>query len=395
LAGGGLLPAIAAASLLAVHPMMTEAVAYISARSELLCAAAFLGALLSARRWMSDSGGWPWIVATLALSIAAMAARETAAILPVVLIAANQLWTEGSTPIERRRRVGVLAPMLAATAIVGLGRVAFLAWVEYPGRVAIHWEHVPLALDVIRRYLILLAFPVGQAVFHEVDAIRPLDPRMLTTVVILGVLVAAAWRSRRTDSRVTLGIVWFLLALLPSSFLIVLDQGEPVAERRVYLASCGLFLAAGAAIGHLDERLRQSSLRRFLRPALAIVLLAFAAGTYVRNQIWSDPVALWREAAERAPAHYRPRLLLGAALQAAGRLDEASVQLQNALAPKPAESLGHLKLGESLAAIGRSDQSRHHAQEALRLDASSAAASRLLTALNGPLPLQPPDVDRR
>ena len=35
------------------------------------------------------------------------------------------------------------------------------------------------------------------------------------------------------------GLLWFLLLLVPSSALVVLDRGEPMAEQRVYLASCG------------------------------------------------------------------------------------------------------------------------------------------------------------
>ena len=48
--------AFAAASLFAAHPLMTEAVGYISGRSEVLCATFFLSALLTARRWMRDGG---------------------------------------------------------------------------------------------------------------------------------------------------------------------------------------------------------------------------------------------------------------------------------------------------------------------------------------------------
>ena len=55
--------AFAGASLFAVHPLMTEAVGYISGRSEVLCATFFLGALLCARRWMRG-GGKVWWVAT-------------------------------------------------------------------------------------------------------------------------------------------------------------------------------------------------------------------------------------------------------------------------------------------------------------------------------------------
>src|SRR6185369_15881771 len=43
--------AFAAAGLFAVHPMMTEAVGYISGRSEVLCATFFMLALMAGRKW--------------------------------------------------------------------------------------------------------------------------------------------------------------------------------------------------------------------------------------------------------------------------------------------------------------------------------------------------------
>ena len=48
------LVAFAAAMLLAVHPMMTEAVGYISGRSEVLCATFFMLAIMSGRRWLES-----------------------------------------------------------------------------------------------------------------------------------------------------------------------------------------------------------------------------------------------------------------------------------------------------------------------------------------------------
>ena len=48
--------AFMAASLFGLHPMMTEAVGYISGRSEVLYGCFFLLALLAARRWMIGDG---------------------------------------------------------------------------------------------------------------------------------------------------------------------------------------------------------------------------------------------------------------------------------------------------------------------------------------------------
>src|SRR5439155_26977661 len=53
----GVLVAFGAAVIFAAHPMMTEAVGYISGRSELLCAAFFLPAVMAGRRWLRGGGG--------------------------------------------------------------------------------------------------------------------------------------------------------------------------------------------------------------------------------------------------------------------------------------------------------------------------------------------------
>src|SRR5262249_14159742 len=51
------------AVLFAVHPLMTEAVGYVSGRSEVLCAAFFLTGFLTARRWMLGGGAIWWVSA--------------------------------------------------------------------------------------------------------------------------------------------------------------------------------------------------------------------------------------------------------------------------------------------------------------------------------------------
>src|SRR4029077_13055883 len=48
--------AAVAATLFAVHPMLTESVGYVSSRSEILCAAFFLPAFLCGRQWLGGLG---------------------------------------------------------------------------------------------------------------------------------------------------------------------------------------------------------------------------------------------------------------------------------------------------------------------------------------------------
>ena len=376
------LVAFAAAALFGVHPMMTEAVGYISGRSELLCATWFLLGVLSGLRWMNGDGG-QWAVLTVGLWGVALATKETAAMFPFVLVACDW-WTVAGRAAERRRRFLTLhLPLMATAALAGIGRLIILR-VEYPGTVSFHWRYALLELDVVRRYLWLLMNPVGQTLFHEVTAIRGLfDPRALLAVAAAGLLLALAWRLRRVERIASLGIVWFLLLLIPSAALAVLDQGEPMAEHRVYLASCGAFLAAGAGIGRLGAWLARGHARiMWLGGAvLAMLLAAFSAETVLRNAVWSDPVTLWRESVDLAPVHFRPRLLLGEALQDAGRRDEAVEQYKIGIRLRPTELTGYIKLGLCLAELGRLGEARQSLREAVAVDPHNGPARRVLALL--------------
>ena len=399
--------AFAAAGLFAVHPMMNEAVGYISGRSEVLCATFFMLALMTGRKWIDgrvqkDPPYKRWAVLTVGLWFAALATKESAAMFPFVFLAYDWLGAEGTEAARRRRLLTVHLPLIGTAVFAGIVRLLIFARIEYVGQTSIHWNYVLLELDVIRRYVWMMVHPAGQSIFHGVAAVGLFDPRLWLAVFVLGVMVALGWRLRRADWVASFGMLWFLLLLVPSSALIALDQGEPMAEHRVYLASCGIFLTAGAAIGwarawlsrqglNPANRLRQgfgaqeagSHVLIYYPPyvALGLVLLSFGLQTVLRNAVWADPVALWRESVDLAPSHYRPRLLLGEALQDAGRRDEAVEQYQAAIRLRPAEPMGYVKMGQCLAEIGQWAEARRQFLKAIDIDPRNRAANDSLNVL--------------
>ena len=378
------LVAFSAAALFATHPMMTEAVGYISGRSEVLCTTWFLAALLCGRRWVRGDGS-RWGVATVSLWALALATKETAAMFPFVFAAYDWLASRDDAADKRRRLVTIHFPLVATAILGGLVRVAVLARIEYPGQVHVQWSFLLLDLDVARRYIGLMINPVHQTIFHEVRRLDGLfDPRTAIAFAVVGALLAAAWQVRRIEWLATFGIAWFLLALVPSAALIMLDQGEPMTEHRVYLASCGFFLTAGGAIGWLRAQMEDFSapIRRGAAILLALVIAAFAAETLKRNAVWADPIKLWGESVDLAPEHYRPRLLLGEALVDAGRGDEAVEQFQTAIRLRPTEPTGYVKLGECLALAGRWREARLYLLKAMEIDPHNAPARHALTAVD-------------
>jgi Flp pilus assembly protein TadD len=116
--------------------------------------------------------------------------------------------------------------------------------------------------------------------------------------------------------------------------------------------------------------------------AFGLVVLSFGSMTIVRNAVWADPVRLWRESVERAPTHYRPRLLLGEALQDAGRRDEALEEYRTAIRLRPSEPAGYVKMGQCLAEAGQWPEARRHFLKALDVRPDYVAALNALTVLD-------------
>ena len=99
---------------------------------------------------------------------------------------------------ERRRRLWRLhAPLIGATMIVGVIRVAILIAVEHSGS-ALHWRFALVELDVFRRYVQLVLFPAGQSIFHAIDPIEGVtDVRAIGGFATVLLFAITIWRLRR------------------------------------------------------------------------------------------------------------------------------------------------------------------------------------------------------
>ena len=107
-----------AAALLAVHPVMTEAVSYVSSRSELLVTLMCLLTVYAFRRSVVDGRRW-FALGSICLLLA-LAAKETAAIIPFVLLTADLIFSDKAA--SRRRLWRWHAPLCALIIAAGLVR---------------------------------------------------------------------------------------------------------------------------------------------------------------------------------------------------------------------------------------------------------------------------------
>jgi tetratricopeptide (TPR) repeat protein len=411
--------AFATAMVFGLHPMMTQAVGYISARSDVAYSMFFLLAFLAGRRWMLG-GGKRWWGICISLWVLAMLSKETAAMLSFVLLAYDWFVLDAPWRERRRRFLKLGLPLLGVTFVAGAGRLAILALVEYPEQTGPNWRFALVAVDAFWRYLGILLVPRNQTIFHALPLIDGVfTPRAIAGVGGLIALAALTWLLRRFHSVMAAGIVWFTLLMIPSGLLFMLGRGEPMAEHRAYLSAAGLFLIWGCAFGMLWARVAG---RRRIALAIAgsIFLVQLGFSTVVRNAVWQDPVALAREAADLAPEHWMPRILVAEALRQNRRCTEAVTEYRTAIALRPQYEFPYTRLsacliegrrfreaedalrqlqavnpasqdagmGIGLFAImdGRIDEARKEFEQVLEREPGRARARQMLEFLDGVLP---------
>jgi hypothetical protein len=317
--------------IFALHPIQTEAVAYVWARSTLL-AAAF--GFASIRDWLDGRRRR----AVIFLCLAVLAKEEAAAIPAVILL----LEWAGEGRVRGRLALAAMFIISAAAA----GRVAWVA-AHTPGSGAGAEAGISpmtyLAAQglAILRYFRLAVLPTGFSFEPNLDATPG-----LAAIAAWGVIAALAGISLR---HVRGAGVWFLMILLllaPTSS--IFPAMDLAADRRMYLAMLGAGGLAGAALAGTRYP-----------PLLAAGAIVLGMLSWVRAGVWQSPEALWEDAMRGAPRKLRPRVQFSRVVEprrALEILEEARSFAPND--PDLAAELGRVKLqlglpGEALTEFGK------------------------------------------
>lgn len=358
-----------AAALWAVHPLGTEAVAYVTGRSEQLCGTFYLGGLLAWSRWLQDRRWVHYLAAWTAVGVGAFT-KEVAVTLPLALFLVDWL-------LHRRGAFKGLTwwsylPGLAALlAFFALRYSVYDALLTPREALRPLPEQLLTQAEVCWRYLLLCVAPVGQSVFHD-HPVTGLTLRSGAAMAAwLGVFGAAVGFRKRAPL-VSFSALLFMLILLPSSSVVALR--ETMAEHRVYLSL--LALCAPVAVG----------LVRLERPGLgvaAVLVLTLGTATHKRNQAWATEVALWQDATRKNPGSAQAWYALGDAFWLQRKPERARRAYRKSVTLDPTLVDGWNNLGRSLAVVGEDERAERAFKEALRLKPEYCQAHNNLGKLAG------------
>ncbi|WP_321477051.1 tetratricopeptide repeat protein [uncultured Paludibaculum sp.] len=292
------------AAVFLLHPLHTEAVAYIASRSEVLSVFFSLSALLVFLRRAEAAVSWARAIAVMALLGLGTLSKETAVAMVGVLVLTDWYFSSGFSLAGVARNWRLYVPLLAGGAAVG-SFVYRLASRE--GTVGSALPFTPLdylftQFQVVWVYVRLFALPYGQNLDHGFAIVKaPGDALSWLGLVAIVAAVSAAFWWRKQYPLASLGLLTFFVLLTPTSSILPIE--DPLVERRVYFASLGLLLI-------VCEFVSRWTLNTGRRAALGAVAAALALLTMFRSDLYASTQAMWVESVKANPQNYRAQFQL-------------------------------------------------------------------------------------
>jgi hypothetical protein len=264
--------ALVATIAFALHPVHGEAVTWISGRFDLLVCAGVLASTLCYLKWMDDSvNGRQWLAMSVLWFAFGLGCKETALILPIVLLGIEVL-REPDLATRKPRLVAAMAAFGIVSLLYLAARVALFGSIfgRLPPPYGIDMSSPLTAVQTIGWNAALSLFDLVLCIRIEPVYLAQFwrDHPLLfgaTLAVSLVLFVTAVIKGR---SRI-MGIALIWLAMFTAPSLLSMP-----GERNIYLASVGLAIMIGAVFRAWDVRHPERSPSANLRLPGSIYIIA-------------------------------------------------------------------------------------------------------------------------
>ncbi len=318
----------------AFHPMHVESVSWVAGRTDVLCGlfffAAFIFYILSYRKF--------WFLALSALFFfLSLLSKEVAIAFPLAAIG----FDIASGRYKSRRNIAkyAICGLLVLIYIYLRGRAFVVVPEISDARIGQSFNDGMRIFGVLKVVLNSYFFYIKELVlpfdFNAYIAAVPLTGYYsfisVTVVVFLGIVSFLSLK--RKQGIIAFCAFWVFITLGPSIVIAVSRiPTTPLAERYLYIPSAGYCLLLTYLIFRIVGKIKPQNVAWIITVAVILVLYLFF--TVSRQSVWKDNLALWEDTSKKSPREFIPHLNYGAALNQAGRIDEAIQEFMVALSPE-------------------------------------------------------------
>jgi tetratricopeptide (TPR) repeat protein len=351
--------ALAVAVIWAVHPINSEAVNYITQRTESLMALFLLLTLYSSVRAYDSPRSVFWEAAAVIACMCGMGSKETMAVAPLLVVLYDRVFLFPSVrdALKRRERLYVglaLAWLILAGLNISGPRSGSAGLSTFSP-----WTYLLNQSVMILRYLRLAIWPTDLVNDYGVPVSLTLGSVWLQCSLIAGSIVLAAAAFQWNPPLAFLG-AWFFITLAPASSFLPIAT-EVGAERRMYVPMVAL-IALGVLAASQVNAIRERSSRLAAIVAVSLIAVTLGSLTIMRNREYVSSLRLAETSLARWPSE-DAHGVLGGELVGEGRDAEALEHLRIGVRVSPR---ARYNLGVALFNLKRLDEARTELETLIR-----------------------------
>lgn len=370
--------AIGAGLLFLIHPLQSQAVAYIAQRFTSMAAMFYLLTVVLYILY-NRYNSYKYYIAAILTALFAFNSKEITVTLPVALALITFVLGTRAKGQGSRENQSAFSPKPLALSLLLLP--FFLLSLKLPSQIisssfvssgnlndlavtaidslALKQKAVDLTrhdyfltqINVVGTYLRLAVLPIRQTLDYDYQITKNFDPKTIVLAIFhLGLIGVGGWlllgpwdKGQGTRVKpsalspqplafslrlVGLGILWFYLTLLPESSVVPI--ADLIYEHRVYLPMIGLVIAFSGLAYNIYNRYKNYN-PVFLCFLLFTFYSLLSIATFRRAYVWGNEVRLWADIYEKAPNKPRANKNYGVVLAAAGRYEEGVKRLARAV----------------------------------------------------------------
>lgn len=314
------------------HPLNTEAVAYISSRSDLMIFLfIFLGSIgLLKKRFAFASFSY----------MLGLLSKETALIFPFLILMFHFLSPPLELDVIGERRVAQIknryffyVTLAAATILYWLYRQILFGHssgilAPLQNQIRSPWSNILTQSAVSLFYLRLFIWPNPLTIHHNFPVLNSLsEPLAFFSVAAISLIIILAFILRKKLPLMSFGLAWYIICLLPKFYA---SLHIVAAEHHFYLPSFGIYLIFAVMLKDVYLKFK----RKFIIVSAGI-LSVFTVLVWFRNYEYKDELTFWKKSLTVDPWSPIVHHNLGLVYNDIGLYPEAEEELKKALSLAP------------------------------------------------------------
>ncbi len=362
-------PPLAAAVIFAIHPVNTEAVAWVAGIPELTFVFFYLSSFYLYLTTPSFSAR---SILALFFFLMATLSKETALTLPLLLLAHDTTFNREvvQTKLDYFRRYLPFAITIGIYFILRFYALGGMAPQKPKHDYLNSFQYLINVFPLTIEYFKTLLFPFNLNAFHVFHPVfSVMEAKALVSLLLTAIFLVLFAVIRKREPIASFAILWIVIPLIPVLYIPGVGINT-FAERYLYLPSAGFSIFFAYWLWKVFKRLSSKNSKIMvlcLTTVLFITVLFYATSAVKRNITWRNELNLWSDTVKKSPDSAGARYNLGIALFNKELIDQAIAELKKATRIAPGFIDAHHYLGAVYQDTGRSSEAVQEYMTVLQL----------------------------